>query len=192
MLDALKGVPAFAGSFIQIMIFWSAHATWSRRFGLDDAPSQRLSLALVFLVLVYVYPLKILFSAFFAWITGAWLPPLARIHSLADLQTMFVLYGIAFGTLSLCLAALYRQALRSAVTPPLEPAEIAQARGEVVHWCLSILVAAASITFALCLPANPPGWLTGMPGMVYLLLPFTDRITRRLAARFSAEAGPGG
>src|SRR5689334_21939870 len=54
MLVALKGVPAFAASFIQIMIFWSAHATWSRRFGLDDAPSQRLSLVLVFLVLVYV------------------------------------------------------------------------------------------------------------------------------------------
>ena len=34
MLQALKGVPAFAASFAQIMLFWSAHATWSRRFGL--------------------------------------------------------------------------------------------------------------------------------------------------------------
>jgi hypothetical protein len=168
---------------MQIMVFWSAHATWSRRFGLDDAPSQRLSLVLVFLVLVYVYPLKILFSAFFAWISSAWLPPIARIHNLADLQTMFVLYGIAFSTLSLCMAALYGQALRSEVTPPLEPAEIARTRGEIAHWCFDIVVAAISITFALLLPANPPDWLTGMPGMVYLLLIFTGMVSHRFANR---------
>jgi hypothetical protein len=113
MLSALKGVPAFAASFAQIMMFWFAHATWSRRFGLDDGPSSRLSLVLVFLVLVYVYPLKILFGSFFAWISRGWLPPVAEIHTLLDLQGMFVMYGIAFGTLSLCLAALNRQALRA-------------------------------------------------------------------------------
>src|SRR4249920_695581 len=113
MLDALKGVPAFAASFIQIMAFWSAHATWSRRFGLDDSGSQRLSLVLVFLVLVYVYPLKILFSAFFAWISHDWFPPVASIGTVEDLKTMFLVYGIAFATLSLCIIALYRKALRS-------------------------------------------------------------------------------
>src|SRR5207344_17774 len=113
MVEALKGVPAFAASFIQIVIFWSAHATWSRRFGLDDAGSQRLSLLLVFLVLIYVYPLKILFSAFFAWISHDWFPPVASIGTVEDLKTMFVVYGIAFATLSLCIVALYRKALRS-------------------------------------------------------------------------------
>src|SRR6185503_7472521 len=51
MLDALKGTPAFAASFAQIAMFWLAHETWSRRFGLDDDRSSRLSLLLVFLVL---------------------------------------------------------------------------------------------------------------------------------------------
>src|SRR6478735_12389251 len=104
MLQALKGVPAFAASFAQIMLFWSAHATWSRRFGLDERGSSFLSLVLVFLVLVYVYPLKILFASFFAWISGGWLPQVAEIHTLADLQGMFAMYGLAFGTLSLCMA----------------------------------------------------------------------------------------
>src|SRR5207342_2511299 len=152
MVEALKGVPAFAASFIQIVIFWSAHATWSRRFGLDDAGSQRLGLLLVFLVLVYVYPLRILFGAFFGWISHDWLPPVAPVSSMEELKTMFVVYGVAFATLSLCIAALYRKALRSDVTPPLEPAEIARARGEIVSWMYRVALAAISIAFALLLP----------------------------------------
>jgi len=183
MVDALKGVPAFAASFAQIMMFWWAHATWSRRFGLDDAGSQRLSLVLVFLVLVYVYPLKIFYGSFFAWTSRGWLPSTTSIDTVYDLQAMFVVYGIAFGTMSLCLAALYRQALRSPVVPALETAEVASARGEIVRWCYSSVVAAISIVFALLLPEQPPPWLTGMPGMTYVLLAGTGRVTAWFARR---------
>ena len=183
MVDALRGVPAFAASFAQIMMFWAAHATWSKRFGLDDSRSHRLSLVLVFLVLVYVYPLKILFGSFFSWISGGILPPVANIQTLSDLETMFVLYGIAFGTLSLCLAALNRAALKGAVTPPLEPGERAMARAEIIRWVYAAVVAGASITFALLLPADPPPWLTGMPGMVYGLLGFTGLVIARFNSR---------
>ncbi|MEJ2055586.1 MAG: TMEM175 family protein, partial [Calditrichaceae bacterium] len=74
LILALKGTPAFAASFGSIMLFWIGHRTWSRRFGLEDAFSIFLSFALVFTVLVYLYPLKIVFSAFFTWISGGWLP----------------------------------------------------------------------------------------------------------------------
>jgi len=186
MLQALKGVPAFALSFLQIVVFWSAHATWSRRFGLDDAPSQRLSLLMVFLVLVYVYPLKILFGSFFAWITGGWLPPVASIENIFDLKAMFVIYGIAFGTLSLCVTALYRQALRSSVVPPLESAEILRVRVEIAHWLYAIVLAAISIAFALLLPADPPNWLAGMPGMVYALLACRKWVVDRFVPKVPA------
>jgi uncharacterized membrane protein len=179
MVDALKGVPAFAASFAQIMVFWSAHATWSRRFGLDDARSQRLSLLLVFLILVYVYPLKIVFGSLFYWISRGWLPAVANIQSLWDLKTMFVVYGIAFATLSLCLAALYRQALRGQVVPALEPAEIKLCHSEIVRWFYTALVAAASMGVALLLPAAPPVWMTGMPGMTYSLLSLTGWVVAR-------------
>ncbi len=181
MVLALKGVPAFAFSFAQIMIFWSAHATWSRRFGLDDATSQRLSLSLVFLVLVYVYPLKILFGSFFAWISHDWLPPVASIRNIDDLKSMFVIYGIAFSTLSLCVTALYRQALRSPVSPPLEPAEMVRAQRAIVGWFFASTLGVVSIVFALLLPAEPPGWLAGMPGMVYALLGAARLVEDRFA-----------
>jgi len=182
MLAALKGVPAFAASFAQIMMFWFAHATWSRRFGLDDGPSARLSLVLVFLVLVYVYPLKILFGSFFAWISRGWLPPVAQIQTLFDLQGMFVMYGIAFGTLSLCLAALNRQALRAAsVQPPLDEFERSRTRGEIVRWLFAALVALGSMVFAVLLPASAPQWLFGMPGVFYALMGLTGPVVNRFA-----------
>jgi uncharacterized membrane protein len=181
MVSALKGVPAFAASFAQIMLFWTAHAAWSRRFGLDDAHSQRLSLLLVFLVLVYVYPLKILFSAFFAWVTGGWLPPVANITDLADLQAMFVVYGIAFGTLSLCLAALYRHTLRATHTPPLADAETRAARAEMLRWTYGAGVAVVSIVACLLLPEHPPGWLTGVPGLMYVLVQPATKLARKQA-----------
>jgi len=181
MLDALKGVPAFSASFAQIMMFWGAHVTWSRRFGLDDRDSSRLSLVLVFLVLVYVYPLKILFGALFFWISRGWLPPVAKIHSLFDLEGMFIMYGIAFGTLSLCLAALNRQALRTRVSPPLDDYERAKTRAEVVRWLFAALVALASMLFALTLRADAPDWLFGMPGMLYALMAFTGPVIERFA-----------
>jgi uncharacterized membrane protein len=176
MLDALKGVPAFLASFLQIMMFWSAHATWSRRFGLDDAASQRRSLLLVFLVLVYVYPLKILFGSLFAWLSGGWFPPVAQIRTMDDLRMMFVMYGIAFGSLSLALASLHAHALRTAVVPALGDDERRLTRGEVRRWCFTAMVAGLSMLAALALPAGSPTWLLGMPGMLYALLSFTGRV----------------
>jgi len=178
MLDALKGVPAFLASFLQIMMFWSAHARWSRRFGLDDAASQRRGLLLVFLVLVYVYPLKILFGSLFAWLSGGWFPPVAPIRTMDDLRMMFVMYGIAFGSLSLALASLNAHALRAAVAPALDDAERHRTRAEVRRWQFTALVAGASMLAALAVPAGSPPWLLGMPGMVYALLSFTGRIAQ--------------
>lgn len=179
MIQALKGVPAFAASFAQIMMFWSAHTLWSRRFGLDDPRSQRLSLVMVFLVLVYVYPLKILFGSLFYWISGHWLPPVAPIHSMLDLKLMFVMYGIAFGTLSLCMAGLYREALKAEARPALDPFEFSATRDEILRWRFHALVAVLSMAAALLLPASAPGWALGMPGMVYALLSFTHLVVRR-------------
>ena len=36
MIEALKGVPAFAASFSLLAMIWWAHASWSRRYGLDE------------------------------------------------------------------------------------------------------------------------------------------------------------
>lgn len=74
LLRALKNLPAFAASFAMLALFWYAHVRWGRDYRVNTAGATLLSLTLVFLVLVFVYPLRLLLGTFFAWISGGWLP----------------------------------------------------------------------------------------------------------------------
>lgn len=74
LLEALKRVPAFAASFAIIVMFWHGHYRWSRRYGIEDTVSVVLGLTLVFLTLVFLYPLRLMMSGAFNSLTGGWLP----------------------------------------------------------------------------------------------------------------------
>ena len=73
-MAALQGVPAFLASFWIITIFWLGHSAWSNRFGLDTTFSTVASLGFVFVILVYVYPLRTVMAAAFHHLTGGWAP----------------------------------------------------------------------------------------------------------------------
>ncbi len=194
LLEALKGTPAFAASFAQIAGFWYQHMTWSRRYGLDDRPSIVLSLVLVFLVMVYIYPLKAVFATFFGWITQGALPYGFEIHSIHDLSMMFVIYGLVFGTMGSVIALLYLQAWRQRVALALSLDEQVLTAQHVAHALMQPAVALVSITLALSLPLQSSPWMYGMPGMAYALLSFSGSIPaaigRRVRARLTA-AGVG-
>ena len=64
LIIALKKVPSFVLSFAQIIVFWITHRSWSRRYGLEDFWTTFLSMAMVFTILVYVFPLRLIFSLF--------------------------------------------------------------------------------------------------------------------------------
>ena len=131
MIEALKGVPAFAASFSLLAMIWWAHASWSRRYGLDDGRSVLLSLLLVFLVLVYVYPLRIIFSMFFNWASQGWLPSSVTIESMGDLEVMFAAYAVAWTTLGCVTVALYHHAWRLRERLGLDRAERIELRGSL-------------------------------------------------------------
>ena len=192
LLEALKGTPAFAASFALVASFWYEHMTWSRRYGLDDPRSIKLSLVLVFLVMVYIYPLKALFATFFGWITQGWLPSGFGIHSVHDLRMMFVIYGILVGTIGAVFALLYLQAWRQRVRLGLSLDEQVATIAQMARALMQPAVATLSILAALSLPANPAPWMYGMPGMLYALLrlsgPIPDAIGRRARARLLATA----
>ena len=183
LVEAMKGIPAFAASFAQIALFWYAHASWSRRYGLDDGAGVVLSLLLVFLVLVYVYPLKIVFGALFYWISAGWLPTPARLGTVSDLRAMFVVYGLAYATLAACILALYAHAWRKRRVLGLDADEAAITYGYVASWGLSVAVALLSIVVAVALPDRITPWLAGAPGMAYFLLAFSGFLAKACAQR---------
>ncbi|MDZ3824608.1 MAG: TMEM175 family protein [Pseudoxanthomonas sp.] len=190
LVDALKGIPAFATSFAMVALFWSAHARWSRRYGLDDATTTVLSLVLVFLVLIYVYPLKLLFGSFFASITGGWLPwPLARISSYDDIRFMFAVYALAFATLSLVLMALYGHAWRRRALLGLSIDEQALTAGHVAIFALFVAVGLLSLLASALVPERPSHWLGSLPGWLYFLLFLTGPAEAWARRRVLRRAG---
>ena len=62
LLATMRGFFAFAICFALLFAVWNEHYEFSRRYGLWDASTVRLNAALPFIVLLYVYPLKFLFT----------------------------------------------------------------------------------------------------------------------------------
>lgn len=187
LLLALKSLPAYALGFMLMLKFWTAHVDWSRRYGLDDAPTRRLSLLLVFLVLVFVYPMKMVFGSLCAALSAGWLPANFTITSLAEIPVLFVVFGVAFGSLGTVMALLYAHAWRLRDTLGLDARERIDARARLYSWVTIPAVALLSIASALLIPATPgSGWWLGFPGFVYfsltLVAPMIDRRARRLQA----------
>ncbi len=59
----LEGLPAFACCFALFVMLWYYHFQFHRRFGLENLYTIFLNVCLLFLILVYVYPAKFLFTA---------------------------------------------------------------------------------------------------------------------------------
>ena len=184
---ALKGVPAFAASFALLAMLWWSHATWSRRYGLQDGRSVRLSLLLVALVLVYVYPLRAMFSSFFAWISGGWLPGGFAVENGRDLALLFGAYAVVWTTLGLVIVALYRHAWRLRETIGLDAAERAQLRASIAgQWMLPATGGVALLVVLASVLAGVPEF-AGMSGFAYGLMSLTGLAVTRTHARALRE-----
>ena len=170
LVHSLERVPAFAAAFAFLALFWVAHNNWSRRYGLDDRITTVLSLALVFLVLIYVYPLRMLFESFFAWITLGRLGMSFTISSFQDLMLMFVIYAVCFATLSAVMLLMYLHAWRRREAIGLDAHERATTLSNVGVYATFMLVALLSLGLALVMPRPRGEWAIGMPGMVYILM----------------------
>ena len=76
LFELSRAIPAFVFSALIIGAVWLAHAKSSRTFGLKDSITMYLSLALVILMLVFVYPIELMMQATVLYILlkyGIWL-----------------------------------------------------------------------------------------------------------------------
>ena len=159
----LKGAPAFAAAFASIMMFWVGHRAWSRRYGLEDWLTTLLSLTQVLVILILIYPLKLVTSTFFHWVTAGWLPSEYDVSNPADLLPLFTIYGIGFGTLSGLQALLYLRAARAHAALKLNPVERLRTREDVWGWTFITCVGFASALWAGLMPK----WVAMFAGFVY-------------------------
>jgi uncharacterized membrane protein len=93
LMALTAGFVPFACSFALLTWIWYEHNLFFRRYGLQDGYVVALNGALLFVVLFYVYPLKFLFTAAFAFFIPALRANLEV--SPRELPTLFAIYGQA-------------------------------------------------------------------------------------------------
>lgn len=184
MLEAAKRIPGFAASFAVLMMFWLQHRRWSRRYGLESFKTIVQSLTLIFVVLVYVYPLRMIFEGMFANLSGGLLPTSYQIENYNELRMIFVFYSVGFLAMSLLVSQLYRTAMNSSESLALNQIELRKTRVAMHTWLLAAGFALASILVAL---AAPDTWVQAA-GYMYFALIAAMRIPSLLDRRRHAAA----
>jgi len=175
LVQAFKRTPAFAASFAIIVMIWHGHYRWSRRYRVEDTGSVVLSLLLVFLVLVFLYPLRLMMAGAFSSMSGGWLPTEIEITRFDDLRLLVVVYGVAFALLSGVLLVLFGRVRRLALDPPLSAEDRAVAGIEVQAWGILAALGVASATLALLLPPRHFGWAVWLYASLSLIMPLMGR-----------------
>jgi hypothetical protein len=154
LILALKAAPAFGLSFALLAWYWSYHRKWSRQFGLEDGISSILTLLMVFIILVYVYPLKLMFSSFCHFISAGWLPSEYKVDNAEQIADLFIIYGVGSAALSGVISALYWHAKRRTSELSLNHLELALTSRNCSVWLTHSVFGAISAAFAACLPIS--------------------------------------
>lgn len=175
---ALLRIPAFAGGFALIVLFWLAHRTWSALSPARDGWATTLSLAVVFAVLVFVFPLRLLVETATHFVSGGLLPGRGLVSTFAELRWTYVIYGIGFSIVSGLYVLLFEQARRGIGASDAEADRHALEWSRT--WMLAGVTGLVSAGIALSPLLAPAPWL---PGVAYQLIPVSIGLFALLARR---------
>src|SRR5262245_49454447 len=161
---AMLSLLPFAVTFVLLTMVWVEHHQFFRRYGLRDKTTFFGNLWLLFLVLVYAYPLKFLFTLLFV----VWIAPIGELtvdlmskgHGPLDGMWLMVFYGVGAGAIYTTFALLYRHALGRAEDLGLDAVERHLTATSAIECWVLVGFSLLSIALALC---NQPFW----SGMIY-------------------------
>ena len=108
LMDLMGGFPSFACCFALLLWLWWEHNTFFRRYGLQDGITVVLNGGLLFMVLLYVYPLKFMFDSLFARFVATRNPPAQMV--LYQLANASAVYAAGFVVMMLMFVLLYTRA----------------------------------------------------------------------------------
>lgn len=192
LLEALERTPAFAACFALVAMFWLAHNRWSRRYGLDDAYTTFLSLVLVFVTLVFVYPLRMVISSAIQYFTGGAFEGDLALATSTELNDAFLIYGIGWTLLSAITWIHFAYALGKARELGLDEVELLETRRDAWMFLGMAGVGVLSIASTILVRGASNPLSAAVPGFVYGLIgvaqPLYHARFNRARARLDARA----
>lgn len=182
---------AVALCFALILLIWSKHHAFHRRYGLDDGPTVILNSVVLFLIMIFAYPLKFLALFLVNFFTGFYESGL-QINSVLPLDQVrwfIVIYAAGYAAVFGVFALLYAHALKRADDLDLSGAERILTRLEVHQGLAAIGISILAAVIALLLPVS----YSPVGGSAYFLIgPVMMILThraRKAADLAHAEAG---
>jgi uncharacterized membrane protein len=170
LLTTLEGIPTFAASFALLAYIWYAQYSYFRRYDFEDVWVVVLNLVLLFVVLVYVYPLKFLYAVVFS-------PSLATLRP-GQTPLLFVVYGVGFAAVFTLLALLHLHAYRSRVPLGLNGLQVYEAQAAIALYASTAGVGVLSAISAFLLPDQG-----SIAGFAYFLIAVPALVAGTLVGR---------
>ena len=167
LVAMLRGFVAFGASFAVLVMIWYEHYTFFRRYGFEDLWIIALNSALLFVVVLYIYPLKFMFSAvigqmMFGLDAGG--PEMPRAWS--DTPALMTIYSVSIIAVFALLGLMYLHAYRHRARLGLDEAEVWLTRQSLIAHAIWIAVALLAIAISL---VGGPRWVP-IAGFTYALL----------------------
>ena len=191
LVALLQGIPAFACCFALLVWIWHEHDAFFRRYPLQDGTTTVLNGALLFSVLLYIYPLKFMFDAFMAQVFRLKTIPPVTPMSLDELARASTIYGLGFFILMGLFTLLYLQAHRRRDELELTPLQAFETRALAGHHLVSASVGMFAMLFAMLGPRelaflSPSSFVLMGPGHWW----YARLIDRRRATFVARTVGP--
>ena len=183
VIMAIKSIPAFIVAVAQLIWIWHTHNVWSRRFGLDTTYTVFISTALLIVVLIYVYPMRIMAGGLFAWLTSDYLPSNFKDITLEQLRDMFIFLGIGFIALCLVFVQMYRYAKSLKKELLFNGYEFFVSQTLVIKWIGAAMIGMICVLLAMTLPS----YLVPYSGFSFFLLAFWFPLVTFLREKRSAN-----
>jgi uncharacterized membrane protein len=179
LLTLLRGAPAFAISFALFWLIWRQHHEFFRRYGMEDARTITLNALLLFVVLLYVYPLKFLFTHL---VVDAANSPEIRPD---QVRQLLVIYSAGYAAVWGIFGLMYRHALAQREELAMTPHQIFETRAHAGAMGVHVLFGALSVAVALIVPLR----LLAVAGLMYFLVGpaqwlYWSRVAKRRKSAF--------
>lgn len=148
----LQGIPAFACCFALLVWIWHEHDAFFERYPMQDGITLVLNSSLLFVVLLYIYPLKFMFDSFMFEVFGLHARPDLERMTLDELARASILYGLGFFVLMSLFTLMYLHASRRRGELGLTQVDAYDARLLAGHHAVSAGVGLFAMVFALLAP----------------------------------------
>jgi hypothetical protein len=179
LLAAFKNVPVFVASIAVLGIFWRGHWLWSRRYGLEDGVSIFISWAMIVTILIYIYPLKAIFSSMWFLLGGGRVGHALGSHSESQVRALFAVFALGFTAIALEMVLLNFRAWQLREPLRLNAREQAMTFREVTGWSIPVVVGIVSLVLALLLPREQIEWSGWIYFSMAILVPLHRAYSKR-------------